>query len=76
MSKYVTTFDYIDKVLIISSATTGGVSIFSFTSIIGAQVGIASASFTLAFSLTTGIITKLLSTTRTKKNAWSDSYSS
>ena len=67
LSKYVTTFDYIDKVLIISSAATGGVSIFSFTSIIGAPVGIASASFTLAFSLTTGIITKLLNTTRKKK---------
>ena len=56
MSKYVTTFDYIDKILIILSATTGGVSIISFTSAIGAPVGIVSASFTLAFSLTTGII--------------------
>ena len=67
LSKYVTTFDYIDKILIILSATTGGVSIFSFTSVIGAPVGIASASFTLAFSLTTGTIKKLLSTTRKKK---------
>ena len=56
MSKYVTTFDYIDKILIILSATNGGVSIISFTSAIGAPVGIASASFTLVFSLTTGII--------------------
>ena len=67
MSKHVTTFDYIDKVLVILSATTGGVSIISFTSIIGAPVGIASASFTLVFSLATGIIKKLLSTTRKKK---------
>ena len=67
MSKYVTTFDYIDKILIILSATTGGVSIFSFTSIIGVPVGIASASFTLIFSITTGIIKKLLSTTIKKK---------
>ena len=42
--KYVTTFDYIDKILIVLSATTGGVSIISFASIIGASVGIASAS--------------------------------
>ena len=56
LSKYVTAFDYIDKVLIVLSATSGGVSIISFTSIIGAPVGIASASFTLIFSLTTGII--------------------
>ena len=67
LSKYVAAFDYIDKILIVLSATTGGVSIISFTSIIGAPVGIASASFTLIFSLTTGIIKKLLSITRKKK---------
>ena len=62
--KYVTTFDYIDKILIVLSATTEGVSIISFTSAIGAPVGIASTSFTLIFSLTTGIIKKLLIITR------------
>ena len=67
LSKYVTTFDYIDKILIALSATTGGISIISFTSIIGAPVGITSASFTLIFSITTGIIKKLLSMTRKKK---------
>ena len=64
LSKYVTTFDYIDKVF---SATSDGVSITSFTSIVGAPVGIANASFTLIFSLTTGIIKKLLSIARNKK---------
>ena len=67
LSKYVIAFDYIDKILIVLSATSSGVSIISFTSIIGAPVGIASASFTLIFSLTTGIIKKLLSITRNKK---------
>ena len=67
LNKYVTTFDYIDKILIILSATSSGVSIISFASIIGAPVGIASAIFTLIFSLTTGIIKKLLSITRNKK---------
>ena len=67
LSKYVTTFDYIDKILIIGSATTGGVSIFSFTSVIGAPVGIAGASFTLIFSLATEIVKKLLNITRNKK---------
>ena len=66
-SKYVTAFDYIYKILIALSATSGGVSIISFTSAVGAPVGIASASFTLIFSLTTGIVKKLLSTTRNKK---------
>ena len=66
LSKYVAGFDYIDKILIVLSATTGGVSIISFISVVGAPVGIASASFTLIFSLKTGIIKKLLSITRNK----------
>ena len=44
LNRYVTIFDYIDKILIILSATTGGISIISFTTAIGAPVGIASAS--------------------------------
>ena len=67
LSKYIAAFDYIDKILIVLSATSSGVSIISFTSIIGAPVGIASASFTLIFSLTTGIVKKLLNITRKKK---------
>ena len=49
------------------SATSGGVSIILFMSVVGAPVGISSASFTLIFSLTTGTIKKLLGTTRNKK---------
>ena len=69
ISKYVTAFDYIDKILIVLSSTTGGVSICSFTSIVGAPVGIASASFTLIFPLTTGISKKLLNITRKKRKS-------
>ena len=58
LSKYIATFDYIDKTLIVLSATSRGVSIISFASVIDAPAGIASASFTLVFSLTTGIIKK------------------
>ena len=53
--------------LIALIAASGGVSIISFTSIVGAPVGIASASLTLFFSLTTGIVKKLLNITRNKK---------
>ena len=67
LNKYVTIFDYIDKILIILSATTSGISIISFTSVIGTSVGIVSASFTLIFSLSTGIIKKLLNMTKKKK---------
>ena len=65
LNKYVTAFDYIDKILIVLSAKSGRVSIISFTSIAGGPVGIASTSFTLIFSITTGIVKKLA---RNKKN--------
>ena len=67
LSKYVSAFDYIDKILIILNATTGGVCIISHATVVGAPVGIASAGFTIVFSLATGIIKKLLKTTRNKK---------
>ena len=67
VSKYIAAFDCIDKTLIVLSATSGGVSIISFASITGTPAGIASASFTLAFSLTTGIIKTVLKTTRNTK---------
>ena len=69
LSKYVAVFDYIDQALIVLSATSGEVSIISFTSIAGASVGIASASLTLLFSLTTGIIKQLLNITKKKRKA-------
>ena len=56
-----------DKILIIFSATSSGISIISFTSIIGAPVGMASAILTLIFSLTTRIVKKLLNITRNRK---------
>ena len=67
LSKYVDAFDYIDKVLIVLSAASGEVSIIIFTSIARAPGGIASAIFTLLFSLTTGIVKTLPNVTRNKK---------
>ena len=67
LSKYVNAFEYVDKILIALSATSCGVSVILFTSVVGAPVGIASANFTSIFSLTTVIVKKLLSITRTKK---------
>ena len=67
LSKYAAVFDYIDQALIVLSATSGGVSIILFTSIVGAPVGIASAGLTLFFCLTTGIVKKLMNITRKKK---------
>ena len=69
LNKYVTVFDYIDKILIVLSPTSGGVCIISFTSVADAPVGIASASFTLIFSLTSGIIKTLLGSTKNKRKS-------
>ena len=66
LSKYVTIFEYIDKILIILSATSGVVSVMSFVSIVRVPVGIAGASFTLILSIAKGI-KKILKITRNKK---------
>ena len=58
LSKYIAAFDYIDKRFIVLSAISGEVSIISFASVIGVPPGIASAGFTLVFSLTIGMIKK------------------
>ena len=55
------------KILIALNAASGGGTIILFTSVAGAPVGVAGASFTLIFSLTTGIVKKVLSITRSKK---------
>ena len=69
LSKYVAVFDYIDKILIVLSSASGGVCIISSASVVGAPIGIAGASFTSIFPLTTGIIKKLLSITKKKEKA-------
>ena len=56
LSKYVSTFNDIDKILIVLNATTGGVCIISHSTVVSAPVGIASATFTIVFSLATGIV--------------------
>ena len=58
LSKYIAAFDYFEKPLIVLYATSRGIYVISFFSFIGMSVGIASASFSLVFSLTTEIINK------------------
>ena len=60
LSKYIASFDYFDKLLIVLSVATGSISIASFATVIGASVGIVSASFSLAFSIYMGIIKKTI----------------
>ena len=67
LSEYIPSFYYLDKQLIVLSVATGSVSIASFANAIGAPIGIMTASRNLTFSITTGIVKKLLKTTRNKK---------
>ena len=67
LSKYISVFDYFDKSLIFLSVTSGSVSIALLTTVIGIPIGITSASLSLAFSLCTELVKKLLKATRNKK---------
>ena len=68
LSKYIASFEYFDTSWIVLSVTTGSISnASSFATVIGAPVGIANARYSLVFLISTGIIKKLLKTTRNKK---------
>ena len=56
LRRFIASFEYFDKSLTVLFITTSSISIASFATIIGAPVGIVSASFILAFSISTGTI--------------------
>ena len=66
-NKYVTVFDYAGKIFITLSASFGTLSIVSHATIVGIPVGIAGSFLTVLFTVTTGIVKKLLNITRKKK---------
>ena len=59
LSNYIAFFDYPGKSLIALSATSGSISIASLANVTGTPVEVASASLSLTFLLSTGLI-KLL----------------
>ena len=67
ISKYIVAFDYADKPFITLSASFGTLSVVSHATMVGIPVGIAGASLTLIFTVTTGVVKKLLNITRKKK---------
>ena len=67
ISKYIVAFDYEDKLFITLSASFGTLSIVSHATVIGIPAGIAGASLTLMFTVTTGVVKKILNITRKKK---------
>ena len=67
ISKHIVAFDYADKLFITLSASFSTLSIASHATIVGIPVGIAGASLTLIFIVTTGVVKKLLNIARKKK---------
>ena len=59
--------DYLNKLFITLSASFGTLSIASHATVVGIPAGISGASLTLIFTVTTGVVKKLLDITRKKK---------
>ena len=66
LNKYIVGFDYLDKIFIALSASFGTLSIASHA-VVGIPVGIAGASLTLIFTISTGINKSLLQVTKKRK---------
>ena len=58
ISKYIVALDYADNLFITLSASFGALSIVSHAVVVGIPVGIAGASLTLIFTVTTGVVKK------------------
>ena len=67
ISKYIVPFDYADKLFITLSPSFGTLSIASYATVVGIPAGIAGASLTLIFTVTTGVVKTFLNITRKKK---------
>ena len=67
ISKYIVAFDYADKLFITLPASFGTLSIVSHATVVGIPVGIAGVSLTLIFTVTTGVVKKILNITIKKK---------
>ena len=67
ISKYIVAFDYADNFFITLSASFRTLSIVSHAAVVGIPVGIAGASLTVIFTITTGVVKKILNITRKKK---------
>ena len=66
-NKYIVTLDYLDKIFITLSASFGTLSVTAHTTVLGIPLGIAEASLTLLFTISTGINKSLLQLTKKRK---------
>ena len=69
LSKYIASFNYFDKFLFFP-VTSGSIAIASFVTVLGTTVGIESASISLTFSLSTGLVKKMVKTARNENKKY------
>ena len=67
LNKYISCFDYPDQIFIALSASVGMLSIASHATVVGIPVGIAGASLTLIFTISSGVNKSLLQVTKKRK---------
>ena len=67
LSKYIASLEYFHKSVIVLSIATGGISIASFATVIGAPAEMMSASCSLVFSISIGFVKRVLKTIKNKK---------
>ena len=67
LNKYIVGFDYLDQIFIALSVSFGTLSIASHATVVGIPVGIAGASLTLIFTISTGVNKPLLQVTKKRK---------
>ena len=67
LSKYLVSFDYLDKIFITLLASFGALSIASYASVVGIPAGITGASLTLVFTIGIGIRKSLLKLSKKRK---------
>ena len=67
LNKYIVSFDYLDKIFIALSASFGTLSIASHATVVVIAVGIAGASLTLMFMISTGVNKSLLEVTKKRR---------
>ena len=68
LDKHITALDYERKILLLFSGTCSGVSLYLFTTAISTPIGLASASISLVFFISNGIIEMFLNLMKRKIN--------
>ena len=66
-NKYLVALDYLDRIFITLSASFGTLSVASHATVVVIPVGIASASLTSIFTISTGVNKSLLQLTKKRK---------